>query len=350
MKPATTERNRDATRLLVIDPRARGMHATSITHLPEFLTSGDVLIMNDAATLPASLHAHTLHGELVEIRLLGPDDANVFSAVLFGAGDYHARTEDRAAPPELALGTWLRVDERLRVQVLERSSLSPRLVKLRFDLAGRDLWRALYAHGKPVQYAYHSQDLALWSVQTLYAARPWAAEMPSAGRPLSFATLLALKQRGVELATLTHAAGLSSTGDPAIDRALPLPERYEIPEATARAVANARARGQRVIAVGTSVVRALESSALRAGGEIVAGTAVSTLRIEPSHTLAVVDGLLTGVHSPEESHYQLLGAFVDRALLEQSSNTARELGFVSHEFGDACLILPGALRPVARAA
>jgi S-adenosylmethionine:tRNA ribosyltransferase-isomerase len=166
--------------------------------------------------------------------------------------------------------------------------------------------------------------------------------MPSAGRPLSFAILRQLQRHGVALATLTHAAGLSSTGDPAIDRALPLPERYEIPSETVQAIARTKARQGRVIAVGTSVVRALESAALRSH-RLQAGEAISTLRIDAGFVPRIVDGLLTGIHSPEESHYDLLAAFVDADLLRASHDEARGLGYASHEFGDSCLILSHAI-------
>jgi S-adenosylmethionine:tRNA ribosyltransferase-isomerase len=339
MMPASSPRDRDDTRLLVVDPRQRTTRNSQITELPQFLRAHDLLVLNDAATLPSSLRAQTERGEAIEIRLLGPGQANTFPALLLGAGDYRTRTEDRPAPPELRVGEWLRVSARARASVIARASLSPRLVELRFNLEGRDLWLELYTRGKPVQYAHQLEPLALWSVQTAYAARPWAAEMPSAGRPLSFATLLALKHRGVALATLTHAAGLSASGDAAIDRALPLPERYQIPADTVHALARAQTVGGRVIAVGTSVVRALESAALRGDGRVLPGEAVSELRIDASYRPRVVSGLLTGIHAPEESHYDLLAAFVDEAMLHRSHVQARALGYRSHEFGDACLIL-----------
>ena len=343
MTPAPATLHRDATRLLVVDPRWRTTHASDITQLPTFLRARDVLVMNDAATLPASLPARTEHGADIEIRLLDAGQANVFWALLFGAGDYRVRTEDRPAPPALRVGEQLQIGARVRAHVAAHSVLSERLVKLHFELPLRDLWLELYACGRPVQYAYQTDPLALWSVQTIYAGRPWAAEMPSAGRPLSFATLLALKRHGVALATLTHAAGLSSTGDPAIDRALPLPERYDIPEASVQALERARANAGRVIAVGTSVVRALESAALRGDGRILPGQAISELRIDASYRPRVVDGLLTGIHAPEESHYALLAAFVDASTLHRSHDHAHELGYRNHEFGDASLILADAL-------
>jgi S-adenosylmethionine:tRNA ribosyltransferase-isomerase len=341
--PGSPASPRAATRLLVVDPQLGAARSSCIGELPSFLREHDLVVLNDAATLPASLQARTQTGAAVELRLLGPGEGSVFSAVLFGAGDYHIRTEHRPAPPELEIGERLAIGSALQARVLGRSEISPRLLEVQFDREGAALWRALYAHGRPVQYAHQSEALALWSVQTLYATRPWAAEMPSAGRPLSAKTLLAIKRRGIGLASLTHAAGLSATGDPVLDRALPLPERYEIPSETAQAITETRARGGRVIAVGTTVVRALESAALRGRGEVLAGAAVSSLRLDPSHRLLAVSGLLTGVHSPEESHYDLLGAFVDATTLQRSLDQARALGYRNHEFGDASLILPGAL-------
>jgi S-adenosylmethionine:tRNA ribosyltransferase-isomerase len=163
--------------------------------------------------------------------------------------------------------------------------------------------------------------------------------MPSAGRPLSWQLLAALRRRGVELAWLTHAAGLSATGDPALDAALPLPERYHIPRATAAAVHRARADGRRVIAVGTTVVRALEGAAR--AGQWAGGNGTTDLVLGPDSELRAVDGILTGIHAPGESHFRLLGAFAPAALLDAASRHARARGYVPHELGDLCLVLPG---------
>jgi S-adenosylmethionine:tRNA ribosyltransferase-isomerase len=145
--------------------------------------------------------------------------------------------------------------------------------------------------------------------------------------------LLRLRRAGIELAALTHAAGLSSTGVDALDRALPWPERFEIPARTAGALVAAKARGGRVIAIGTSVVRALEAS----GG--AAGAGVATLRIEPTYQPRVVDGLVSGLHAPGESHFELLAAFAPRASLVRALEHAADAGLSSHELGDACLIV-----------
>ena len=155
--------------------------------------------------------------------------------------------------------------------------------------------------------------------------------------------ILALSASGIRIATLTHAAGLSATGDPALDRALPLPERYELPAATVDAITRTCSAGGRIIAVGTSVVRALEAAFQRGHGKLGHGEAVATLHITPEHRLHTVDGLLTGIHSPEESHFELLGAFMEKSLLERSHLYAKANAYREHELGDECLILSRAL-------
>jgi len=353
VRPARTyPARRDDVRLLVVDPAAATFAETRTTALPERLAPGDLLVVNDAATLPASLHGRDQAGRPIELRLAGAADGGPaqFWAVLLGPGDWRERTEDRPPPAPAPPGARLwfgppvaaSEDGRLGAEVIARSPISPRLVAVRFDRDGDELYAALYRHARPIQYSYLAHPLPLWAVQTVYAARPWAVEMPSAGRPLSWEILLALRRKGVRWAALTHAAGLSATGDPAIDAALPLPERYEIPAATARAVAEARRRGGRVIAVGTTVVRALEGAVVQRG-VLRAGAGVTDLRIGPGFRPRVVDGILSGTHAPGESHYALLGAFAPAPLLEAALAHAERAAFQTHELGDAMLVLPRAL-------
>lgn len=332
-----------ATRLLVVDPATHALEVALVDALPASLRARDLLVLNDAATLPASLPA-TVPGAAaaLELRIASVQD-DVFTVVLFGAGDWRAATEDRRPPPVVEVGTRMAVHRAgalltLHASVRRVHALSPRLVDITFDRTGAALWEALYALGRPIQYSYLDRELPLGAFQTPWAARPWAVEMPSTGRPLGHAVLDGIRARGVEVATITHAAGLSSTGDPRIDAALPLPERSFVPAATRDAVARARARGGRVVAVGTTVVRALEGAALR--GTLEAGERITTLRIDRRHPLRVVDGIVTGVHSPGESHYDLLEAFAPRALLDRAHHCAASAGFLSHELGDLVLILP----------
>lgn len=321
---------REAVRLIAIDPTSDRLEIRSFAELPAILRSGDLVVVNDAATLPGSLRGTTGDGEAIEVRLSGPVDGDRLEGILFGAGDWRTRTEHRPAPPVVRAGMELELGG-LRARVAE---VSGRRVALRAASGGDALWQALYGAGAPVQYAHRAQSLPLYAVQTAYAARPWAAEMPSAGRPLTWSILLALIRAGIEVATLTHAAGLSSTGDAALDREMPWPERYQIPARTAAAIARARRDGGRVIAVGTTVVRALEAS----GG--VAGDGVATLRLTAGYVPVVVDGLVSGLHVPGESHYELLRAFASHARLTRALALASARGLSSHELGDACMILP----------
>lgn len=342
MKAATWPRDdRPATRLLALDP-AQGIFSDArMDDLPLLLQPGDLLVVNDAATLPASLRVRTGEGTPLELRLAGAAGEGEWWAVAFGAGDWRQRTEDRLPPPPLAPGARLRAGPELQAEVVAVSDLSPRLLRVRFDRHGAALWSALYRWGRPVQYSYLDADLPLWHVQTPYRSRPWAVELPSAGRSLTASLFARLRARGVGVATLTHAAGLSSTGEAAIDERLPLPERYEVPALTVRAVDAARRAGARVVAVGTTVVRALESAAEGEGG-LRAGAGLSTLRLGPGARLRVVDGLLTGIHEPGTSHFDLLAAFAPRALIDAALGHAAAEGYLGHEFGDSMLVLRAA--------
>ncbi|HYS08416.1 MAG TPA: S-adenosylmethionine:tRNA ribosyltransferase-isomerase [Myxococcales bacterium] len=338
MIPARWPREDAASeRLLVVDPRAETFRDARIGELPFLLRPDDLLVLNDAATLPASLAGRGPRGEPIEARLLGELASGTFRAVLLGPGDWRQRTEDRAAPARVEAGDRLAFAG-LSATVERVSRISLRLIELRFDRSGADFWLALYRAGRPVQYAYTSRPIELWQVQVAYASRPWAVEMPSAGRPLRWDLLLALRARGTRFARVTHAAGLSSTGDAALDAALPLPERFEIPPGTVEAVASAHRAGGRVIAVGTSVARALEGAAQ--GGALIEGTGETDLVIGPGYRPRVVDGLLTGTHEPSASHFALLHAFAPAALLARASEHAERAGYLTHEFGDSWLVLP----------
>jgi S-adenosylmethionine:tRNA ribosyltransferase-isomerase len=160
-----------ATRMLRLDTRLDVLHEGLIGDLVHALSPGDLLVVNDAATLPASLRAVFDRGAL-EVRLLGPgSSAKGWRAVTFGPGDWRTRTEDRPSPPSLSPGDVLAIGA-LRATVRDGDDATPRLVTLDFDLEGAALWCALYQEGQPVQYAYVDRPLALWHVQTAYAARP----------------------------------------------------------------------------------------------------------------------------------------------------------------------------------
>jgi S-adenosylmethionine:tRNA ribosyltransferase-isomerase len=315
--------------MLTLDGSGEVAHRR-IAELPQLLRAGDVLVVNDAATIPASIRG-TVRGTAVEIRLAQHLAGRRWQAIALGTGDWRSDTNHRGKA-SLAVGDRVYF-ECGTAEIVDRTGSLLTIV-----LRGAP-WRAVYSCGRPVQYSHVVEDLELWSVQTAYGSRPWSVEMPSAGRPLSWRILLALRQRGVELASVTHAAGLSATGDPDLDLQLPLPERYEIPQRTAALVRRARAGDARVVAVGTSVVRALEGAALASGGALSAGQGITDLRIEPAYRPQVVDAILSGIHDPSESHYKLLGAFSTEHSLQRLGQAATEYGYRSHEFGDLCLVM-----------
>ena len=307
--------------------------------LGTLFASGDLVVANDAATIPASLQGqHEPSEASIEIRLaafVDVHDLTRFVAVAFGDGDHRSRTEDRPEPPVLAPGDRLQLGP--LTAVVERLLDHPRLIELRFQGDTAHVLAGIAYHGQVIQYSHVPQRLALWNVWTNLAARPFAFEAPSAGFALDWRTLAMWRRRGIQLATLTHAAGISSTGDPALDERLPLDEPYEIPEATADAIARTSANGGRVIAIGTTVVRALES-ATSVAGDVTPGPGVASGRIGQTTPIRVVDTILSGVHEPGESHYELLRAFASDVILRQTHATATKRDYQTHEFGDNVLI------------
>jgi S-adenosylmethionine:tRNA ribosyltransferase-isomerase len=347
--PETRGLRRDHVRLLLLDRDTGALQHHRFDELPLLLEPGDLVVANDSRTLPASLLGRTEGGMPLEVRLAaraagrdGPEGSGERWAALplgvpaDGGDPALVPTDARPAPP-LRAGERLSFAGGLTATVLGRHEEAPPLVWLTFDAGGERLAEALHRAGRPVRYAYVPRPWPLHHYQTLFAAAPGSAEMASAGRPFTVQTVRALRDRGVGLATISLHAGLSTYGDPAIDRRFVPPEAYRVPAATAAAIDRCRAAGGRVVAVGTTVVRALETAA--GGGTVRAGAGVSRLRIGPGHRLLGVDGLLTGLHEPEASHLDLLGAFVDPEVLGRAYSAALDAGYLWHEFGDVCLIL-----------
>jgi S-adenosylmethionine:tRNA ribosyltransferase-isomerase len=336
------QRPRDA-RLLSVDANGRIEHHKR-AELITLLRSGDVVVANDAATIPASLSGyHVPSGSSIEVRLAGRsslslDEIRCFRAVVFGAGDFRMRTEDRPLPPRM------RADDRLVFGPLHATVTSvlnhARLVDLRFEGSMPDIWEGISRIGRPIQYSHVQAPLAVWDTWTSIAGPPVAFEPPSAGFALSWSLLTTMAARGVRFATVTHAAGISSTGDAALDALLPFDEAYKIPRWTAHAIATAKAKGGRVIAVGTTVVRALEHS----GGR--EGESRATQRLGRCSSLKVVDAILSGTHEPGTSHYELLRAFADDSTLWSVSEALDSAGYLTHEFGDSVFV--EAKRPLKR--
>jgi S-adenosylmethionine:tRNA ribosyltransferase-isomerase len=350
---APIQRPRDA-KLLAVDAQGRIVEMPRARFV-DLLEPSDLVIANDAATLPASLQGvHVRTGREIEVRLAGRgslDAADIrrFSAVVFGAGDFRTRTEDRPLPPPLRVGDGFELGP--LSATVEEVLGHPRFVSVRFAGSVRAFWAGLARHGRPIQYAHVPAPLALWDVWTPIAAAAAAFEPPSASFVLDWAAIHAMHRRGIAFATLTLAAGISSTGDPELDARFPLGEAYRIPHATAAAIRAAQARGGRIVGVGTTVVRALEHAATRAcpqrsrgDGLVRAGEALADQRIGSATPLRIVDAILSGTHEPDTSHYSLLQAFVEDEALARAGRTLEAHGYRTHEFGDSVFVQKSAAR------
>ena len=328
-------------RLLVVDEHGVVSHHARAEFL-DFVRRGDAVIANDAATLPASLFGmHAPTGRAIELRLaarhsLLPDEVTRFTAVVFGAGDFRTPTEHRALPPPMQAGDSLRLGP--LTAVVTRVLAHPRLLDVRFENPASDIWAGLARHGRPIQYAYVPEPLEIWDTWTRIASQPDAYEAPSAGFMLDWASIRSIRDRGGFFATVTHAAGISSTGDDALDALLPFDEPYHIPASTAALVETSRRNGGRVIAIGTTVVRALEHAA-NGDGTVRPGFGIATQRIGPGTRLRVADAIVSGTHEKGTSHYELLRAFQDDLALRRMETEAEAHGYRTHEFGDSVLLV-----------
>jgi S-adenosylmethionine:tRNA ribosyltransferase-isomerase len=213
----------------------------------------------------------------------------------------------------------------------------PRLVALRLDGSPDAVWAGIARHGRPIQYSYMPVPLELWDVWSPIAGPPVAFEPPSAGFALDWRMLVEIRSHGTRFVTITHAAGISSTGDAELDRLLPFDEPYTIPRSAALEIGLAQAQGGRIIAIGTTVVRALED-AVMPDGRLRSGEGLATGRIGPGTQLSVVDAIVSGTHEPGTSHYELLRAFADDDTLVRANRELETLNYRTHEFGDSVFI------------
>lgn len=326
-------------KLLLVDRRG-DIRQLARSEFSSLLHPGDVVVANNAAALPASLFGrHIPSGGRIEVRLAGRRslrEIRQFSAIVFGEGDFRTHTEHRPPPPPLDPGDRLQLGP--LGAIVARTLNHPRHIMLDFEGSPRQIWEGLARHGRPIQYAHMAAPLALWDIWTTIAGPPVAFETPSAGFALDWRMLAAMAARGARFGAITHAAGISSTGDAELDGLLPFDEPYRIPRSTARMIAEARMGGGRVIAIGTSVVRALEHATAICDGVAPAGEGLATQRIGPSARLRVVDAILSGAHEPGSSHYELLRAFVGDDRLRRVDAELNARGFRTHEFGDSVFI------------
>lgn len=324
---------RDQVRLMVIDRGTGRITHTRFDLLGDFLRAGDLLVFNTSRTLPASLNGcQPASGPSVEVRLAEhlPDDSWL-ALLLCPKGDpFSCGLRD---------GMKIAFGDDLTGIVEDRDAAIPRLWRIRFSKSGTALVDSIFRLGRPIRYEYVSAPWNLDYYQTVYAREPGSAEMPSAGRAFTWRLLFDLQRRGIETAYILLHTGLSSYVDEKLDRACPTSEEeYFVGESAAAKINAARKQGTRVIAVGTTVVRALESVADESGG-IGVGHGYTRLKITAEHRLQAVDGLLTGLHEPQASHLDLLTAFLPAHEIKRAYEGAVQQKYLWHEFGDLNLIL-----------
>ncbi|WP_405809172.1 S-adenosylmethionine:tRNA ribosyltransferase-isomerase [Streptomyces sp. NBC_00210] len=321
---------RDDVRLLV-------SHGTGVSHhafrdLPGQLRAGDVLVVNTSATLAAAVNGR-VGGEAVVVHFSTRGDDGRW-AVELRRPDGSGSTLPRSGGPA---GAVVRIPGGERL-VLEEP-IAPGAQRLWWASVSVDVPTLLGRYGRPIRYGYTVQDQPLSAYQTVFALPcpdgSGSAEMPSAARPFTAGLVAELVSRGVQFAPLTLHTGVAS----AEAHEPPYPERFEVPASTAWLVNAARAGGGRIIAVGTTAVRALESAA-RDDGVVRAAAGWTDLVITPGRGVRAVDGLLTGLHEPEASHLLMLEAIAGREALGRAYQEALGHLYLWHEFGDVHLILP----------
>ncbi|MBY0123747.1 S-adenosylmethionine:tRNA ribosyltransferase-isomerase [Bacillus sp. S/N-304-OC-R1] len=314
---------RDGVRLMTLDSITGESHHQFFYDLDSFLRAGDLLVLNNSRTIPAVLKGKR-GKQTIEIRLSRKISDHEWEALI--------------AEGLCKVGEKITLPEGLTATITGLGAEAP-LVNLAFSKSGIELYEVFYQYGEPLHYEYIVTPWPIEMYQTVYASAPGSVEMPSAGRAFTWKLLNKLKEKGVNIAFLQLHTGLSYYGNDRWPNPSNHIEEYCIPKETAEAVIRTRTNGGRVIAVGTTVVRALET-AVNEEGIVEAKAGFTNLYIRKGYKLKSVDGLITGFHEPEASHLDMLTAFIEEPLLMKAYNEALASGYLWHEFGDMNIILP----------
>ena len=331
-------KQRDAVKLLVSTPQ--GHHHTRFANISNFLEAGDLLVVNDSGTLPASLPARGRLGEF--ILNLSTD----YGDGLWVLEPRQSYSEPGSLP--LYSNEIVTVDN-TAITLLAPFPNLPRLWFAKFHLEGtqdktvQDLATRV---GKAIRYGYVENEFDLVHYQTLFAKKTGSAEMPSAARPFTPSVVEDLKAKGVAIAAITLHTGVSSLEieSDAIEDAVLYPEPFEVTLEVAEQINKTRETGGRIIAVGTTVVRALESAyhplENKLENKVVATKGFTKHFIHPQKTVKSIDGLITGLHDPKASHLAMLYTIAGKSLIQEAYQEAITNSYLWHEFGDSHLILP----------
>lgn len=309
---------RDMVRLLVTNRAERSHTHATFLELPSFLRGGDLLVVNDSATLPSALTAVRANGESLILHIATMIDSRIWMV------------EPRGS---VLLGEELRLPNGGSAVMI--APVDPEHARLWYVWFHLPLPMNAYLAdvGEPIRYRHITQRFPLRDFQTMFAREPGSSEIPSAARPFTPRVVAALLKRGVELAAITLHCGVSSFEAP--ER--PATERFAVSHEAAELVNAAKREGRRVIAIGTTVLRALESAVQ--GGTVVASSGWTDLVIDENHRVATADGLLTGFHDGTATHRWILHAFLERDLFDSAYELAAREAYACHEFGDVHLVL-----------
>ncbi len=326
--PEVTTGRRDQVRLLVSAGDAAPVHAR-FDALGEFLRPGDLIVVNTSATVAAAVDARLPDGDPVVVHFSGELPGGMLLV------EVRQPRRGTTAPRVVAQPTEVDLLGLGRMQLHAPFAGSQRLwlatASFADDLALLDF---LDAHGRPIRYRHVPRDWPIEAYQTVFAREPGSVEMPSAARPFSSELVTDLVARGIAIAPLVLHTGVSSLEG----EERPYPERYRVPRATAAAVGATRQNGGRVIAIGTTVVRAL-ATVTDDRGTVHPASGWTDVMVTADTPVRSVDGLLTGWHEPESTHLMMLESFAGRDALGQAYSAALEAGYLWHEFGDSHLIL-----------
>ena len=328
---------RDGVRMVVGYRGAMRAEHHAFTDLPGVLTDRDLLVVNNSGTLPAALDGRLHDGSRVALHVSSaePDERGDYLIELRepapdGGAARYFQPEHSPARPGLTVTLPGRAHARLTKQFTKRLWFAKLNLPRGLSLVAYLAW-----YGKAIRYGYVDREWPIEAYQTVFATEPGSSEMPSAARPFTPEVVAAVRARGTAIAPITLHTGVAS---PEAHEA-PYAERFKVPEATARLVERTHRNGGRVVAVGTTVVRALESAVDR-HGRVHAADGWTGLVITPERGVHAVDGLLTGWHEPRASHLLMLEAVAGRPLLDLCYAEAIGGGYLWHEFGDVNLLLP----------
>ena len=341
--PEASGRRRDDVRLLVSRIDSDSLVHSKFSELPQWLSAGDLLLVNTSGTLNAALSATTLKGERFEVHLSTPLPGGFWVIEVRRPGPVASLPYREAHP-----GTTYDLDAGGKMTLL-----SPYPLTTTIDASSR-LWLAalqlpdpllayLHRHGRPIRYSYVPAPWPQSMYQTIFATEPGSAEMPSAARPFTPELVTRLVSNGIQIAPLLLHGGVASLED----HEPPYEEYFRVPLETARLANATRQSGHRVVAVGTTVVRAIET-VTDPDGTIHPGEGWTNLVIAPERPLRAVNGMITGLHEPHATHLSMVRQVIAAAgsnqpalHLDRAYREAQQSGYLWHEFGDSHLIVGG---------